>query len=136
MTTATPEAPDALDGPQRPAGLAKLSRSERAELRAYFLDLERQRRARARAGRVTDTEDMTAAAIRQVRAIGRRAGAGNVEDLAELAKVGQAVDDALVVAVRACAAGDDSPYSWGDVGRALGMPRQNAHRKYAPKGDA
>lgn len=106
----------------------------KAELAALRVELRRELRAEAagtRAPRVRELPEVAAAARRMIRAVGERA-ATDVEGLAELAQLRDAVDTALHAAVSG--ARDPGrqrvPYSWAEVGRALGMTRQAAQQRF------
>lgn len=85
-------------------------------------------RKRRRETRVTETPDFGAAALRLVKALGKRA-ADDVEQLPELVKLRDALD--LELERAAALAVVDGGWSWGDVGRALGVSRQYAHKRYS-----
>lgn len=64
---------------------------------------------------------------RMCRAYGRRVAQADVEDLAEMAGVLEALQEAIQVAVdgqRAAGA------SWADIGRAFGITKQSAHGRF------
>jgi hypothetical protein len=110
---------------------AKLTK---AELQALRVELRREVKAEAkadRAPRVRELPEVASAARRMIRAVGERAGQ-DVEGLAELAQLRDAVDQAMTAAV--VAARDPQrqsvPYSWADVGRVLGMTRQAAQQRF------
>jgi DNA-directed RNA polymerase specialized sigma24 family protein len=85
-------------------------------------------RKRRRESRVTETPDFGAAALRLVKALGKRA-ADDVEQLPELVKLRNALD--LELERAAVLAVVEGGWSWGDVGRVLGVSRQYAHRRYS-----
>ncbi len=66
--------------------------------------------------------------MRMVRAYGRRAGRGDVEDLADLVQLREALDEAIAGAVT-----DSrrlSGRSWADIARATGTTRQAAQQRW------
>jgi hypothetical protein len=65
---------------------------------------------------------------RILRAYGRRVSAGDVEDLTTFREVIDRAEEDLAVAVHGLRA---QGHSWADIGRGLGMPRQNAYRRFA-----
>jgi hypothetical protein len=112
------------------AALARLAGRERQAVRRYVLAQDAEQRAKRRATRTTETPDLTNAALRLVRNVGRRARE-DVDALPELQRIAQLADAELGAAARACVTGELAPWSWSDVGRVLGTSKQNAHRKYA-----
>lgn len=75
-----------------------------------------------------DHTEYTAAVARMIRAAGRRYADADPVDLVELVQLHDALDDALVTAVRAQHA---QGQSWTDIGRALGVTRQAARQRFA-----
>lgn len=72
-----------------------------------------------------------AAAVKMVRAYARRIGAGDVEDLAELASLHEVIEQAVGQAARELTDQDrDGRYSWTDIGRVLGTDRRTAWENY------
>jgi hypothetical protein len=78
---------------------------------------------------VSEYAGSVAAAGRMIRAVVKRAAAGEVDvtDLAALRQLHDVVDDAMVATVGHLR---DQGYSWADVGRALGVTRQTAQAVY------
>ena len=85
--------------------------------------------------RTYGNDEFAAFGLRIVAAFRRRIATGDIEGLRDLATLSKAVDTATGEAARQLVA---DGYSWADIGRVLGIPRQNAHRKYAtdPTGKA
>jgi hypothetical protein len=73
-----------------------------------------------------DTTDYAAMMRRMIRAYGRRVAAGDPEDLAGLAGLCELVEETLAAAV----AEQRAMFSWGDIGRALGVSRQAAQQRW------
>jgi hypothetical protein len=79
--------------------------------------------------RTVETGDFGAFAGRVVRAMARRAVSdGDVTMLAELVKLGEAVEAARTEAVASLH--DDHGYSWAEIGAMLGVTKQTAHGRY------
>jgi hypothetical protein len=76
-----------------------------------------------------ETPDVAAAAVRMVRGLGKRA-AVDVEGLPFLVELAAVVQEELGRAV-AGARKQEPPWSWADVGRALGIKRQSAQERFA-----
>lgn len=106
--------------------LAALQRELRAELRAELAD-----QATTRTPRVRETPEVAGAARRMIRAVGERA-ATDVDALPLLAQLRDQVDTELRRAVEAARDQQRNrvPYSWADVGRALGITRQAAQQRF------
>lgn len=78
-----------------------------------------------------ETSDVAAGAVRMVRGLGKRA-AGDVDALGHLVALAAVVDDELGAAARRCV--DEGGWSWGDVGRRLGITRQGARQRFGAPG--
>ncbi len=65
---------------------------------------------------------------RVLRALGRRVGDADPEDLAEMVALRADVDEAIQGAVLGMRS---RGVSWSDIGRAVGMTRQSAHERWA-----
>lgn len=65
---------------------------------------------------------------RAIRAAGRRVIAEDPSTLADLVQLQAQLD--RVVAASARHLHDDAGFSWGEIGHELGIPRQDAWRKY------
>jgi hypothetical protein len=112
------------------AELRALRAQLRRELRAEVTAELAAGRARARARKVNEAPEKAAAAARMIRALGKHA-ACDVDALPLLVELGELVDAELGTAVRtAVAPGNPYGWSWGTVGRVLGMTRQNAHKRF------
>ena len=70
---------------------------------------------------------------RILRALSRRVGAADVDTLAEMVKLRDDLDRRITDAV-AGLRHDTSPASWGEIGRALRISRQAAHKRYGHVG--
>lgn len=81
--------------------------------------------------RVYDTDEFLKACGRMLRAGGRRVGSGDTVDLAALVALREEMERVEVEAVDMMRA--THGYSWTEIGRDLGMTRQAAQQKYAPK---
>lgn len=78
-----------------------------------------------------EAPELGAACRRMMRALVRRAGAGDIEALAELWKLEA---DALIATGHAArSAHDGAGYSWSEIGRAVGTSAQNAHQRWGSK---
>lgn len=78
----------------------------------------------------TEADKFGAFVRRVVRAYGRRVSDRDIEALTGLVQLRDEVDRAIVDAVRGL---HGNPYSWTDIGRALGITRQAAQMRF---GDA
>jgi hypothetical protein len=76
--------------------------------------------------RDVETREFGAFARRIVRAYGRRVADRDIEALAELVALRDAVDAAIHDAATAL---HGEPYSWTDIGRVLGITRQAAQMR-------
>jgi hypothetical protein len=83
------------------------------------------------AKRYRETPEFAAFVRRIVRAYGVRVADKDIEALADLVAVQREVDAAVRVAVTGLQGSGD--YSWGDIGRVLGITRQAAQQKYGRK---
>lgn len=81
----------------------------------------------ARAG---DHSEYVAFVRRAVRALARRVGGADPEDLAEMLTVAGELDAAIEAAVRGLRV---TGYSWAEIARATGTTRQAAHARWASK---
>jgi len=70
---------------------------------------------------------------RVLRAAARRAGAGDLDALADLAALRGELDGHLVDAV-AVLRHEPWSYSWGEIGAALGVSRQTAQERFRKAG--
>lgn len=127
--TALAELADHLDGAQVEAVRALLVRARR-QGRADEKQVRAERR-RDRQARRIDDHTFADASSRILRAQGRRAGGdlpaferlvAHYEDAAEV--IGMAARDLIA-----------QGYSWGDVGRALGVTRQAARQRFGRQDD-
>lgn len=83
---------------------------------------------RRRPSRHRENPDYAAFARRILQAHGRRVAAGDIEGLADLARLAEDVDAALTAAVVGLA---ERGYTWADIGAQLGITRQAAHQRFA-----
>lgn len=67
---------------------------------------------------------------RMLRALVRRAAAGELEALEELITLERVIGSAVVDAARGAHEGPGR-YSWGEIGRWIGITRQAAHARFA-----
>lgn len=106
--------------------LAALQRELRAELRAELAES-----TSTRAPRVRETPEVAGAARRMIRAVGERAAA-DVDALPLLAQLRDQVDTELARAVTGARdpRRNAEPWSWADIGRALGITRQAAQQRF------
>lgn len=77
-----------------------------------------------------DHSEFGAFVLRILRAYSRRVARADVEDLAELLAVRDAVDDAIA---RAVAGLRDAGRSWGEIAAATGTTRQAVQQRYGVK---
>jgi hypothetical protein len=80
-----------------------------------------------RAAPTTETDEYGAFVRRILRAYAKRVGDKDIEALTGLAALRDEVDQALADAVAGL---HGQPYSWADIGRALGITRQAAQQRY------
>lgn len=81
-------------------------------------------------GRTYEAPDMAAFLRRTMRAMVRRAADGDQEVLAALVETRAQLDEALRDAARAL---HDRGHSWAFIGNELGMTRQAAFQRFAPR---
>lgn len=95
--------------------------------------MRRGRRTKAQ----REARELGQALDRFSRALIRRAAAGDLEALEALSLAKRAMDHAVGEAARAlnepCVwiGGQKVGYSWAEIGAAMGMSRQQAHRQYS-----
>lgn len=70
---------------------------------------------------------------RMLRALVRRATDGDLFALEALANLERAIPEAVESAARGAHTGE-AGYSWGEIGRELGITRQAAHKRFAQEG--
>lgn len=89
---------------------------------------KRQRRA-------YESPDMAAFVRRTMRAMVRRAEAGDLEVMSALQSIRDAVDAAMVDAAEGLRTQDANghAYSWTDIGRELGVTRQTAQQRFGQR---
>lgn len=78
-----------------------------------------------------ETPEVAKGVGRMIRAVGRRVGAEDPVDLAELQRLREALDEAEVLAVTGLRSGG---YSWTEIADGLGVTRQSAHTRFTRKG--
>jgi len=66
---------------------------------------------------------------RLIRSYGKRVGAGDDADLAEMVALRDALEEAIAAAVQGQRS-QKIPASWADIARGLGTSRQYAQRRY------
>lgn len=74
-----------------------------------------------------ETSDVAGAAVRMVRALGKRAGQEDPEDLRELLRVRAELDAAMGAAIEGLRAGGHNDIAIGEV---LGMSRQAVQQRW------
>lgn len=77
--------------------------------------------------REKENPEYLAFARRMIKAGGRRIGEGDIENLGMLANLNEVVEEATQDAVRGLRR---LGYSWKEIGRALGIAKQNAHKRF------
>jgi hypothetical protein len=80
-----------------------------------------------RSPRVVENSEYVGFVRRAVAALGRRVAGGDVEGLADLARLSAAVDAALTQAVVGLR---DEGYSWAEIGSRLDISRQAAQQRW------
>jgi hypothetical protein len=73
---------------------------------------------------------------RCLRAMGRRIGGGDVENLTVLVTLRDEVDAEIVRQVASLRSADGGCYSWGEIASRLGVTPQAVQQKYGPKIEA
>lgn len=76
---------------------------------------------------MSDNDDFLAFARRIMRALARRVGDADPDDLAEMMRLRGVLDDAMTTAVAGMRA---NGFSWAEIGAAVGMTRQSAWEKW------
>jgi hypothetical protein len=76
---------------------------------------------------VVENDEFAAFARRIVRAYGRRVAAGDIEALADLIRLGDAVEAATREGVNGLR---DFGYSWSEIATRLGISRQGAQQRW------
>jgi hypothetical protein len=84
---------------------------------------------------VTDTDELVEACRRILGALSRRVGEGDMEDLRRLVMLRVDVERCIIGAVAGLRADPDLPASWSDIGRALGVGREAAYKRYGAAAD-
>lgn len=122
---------DAPISPTAAAAAAKLTKREQAALRAAWRREWAAERKPGRSRPPVETPALAAAAGRMVRSVGDRA-ATDLTALPLLADLSRQVDAALHRAVTGARDPQTNPvpYSWTDVGRALGVSRSAAQQRF------
>lgn len=92
----------------------------------------RIRRRESRASSPLETPEVSAAAVRMVRALGKRA-AEDPAALPYLASLRDVLDEQLLRAITGCRAAD---WSWSMIGRELGVTPQAAQQWHARRVEA
>jgi len=77
----------------------------------------------------TEAPELGDMLARMLRALVRRAAAGELDAVIELSLLEQRAGDALVLAARG-AHGEPGRYSWTEIGRELGITRQAAQQRF------
>jgi hypothetical protein len=85
------------------------------------------------AGGTVETTEYLRFVRRILRALSRRVGAADVETLAEMVKLRDELDGRIVEAI-AGLRHDATPASWAEIGRALEISRQAAHKRWRQVG--
>lgn len=81
-----------------------------------------------------ESPDLGGAALRMMRALVRRAAEGDTEALEQLQRLEEAASVQLGVA--ALRAHREAGYSWTEIARVLGISRQAARQRFAPREEA
>lgn len=81
----------------------------------------------------TEAPELSGMVGRVLRSMVRRAEAGDIDALEQLVVIRQAADLAIADAAYGLVRGPGQ-YSWGEVGRWLGMTRQAARQRWARRG--
>lgn len=81
-----------------------------------------------------DSEELGPFVQRVLQSLVRRAERGDIDALVELRALERVTGAAVVAAARGLH-GDPGRYSWGEIGRWLGITRQAAFARFAPKKD-
>lgn len=95
------------------------------------------RQSKKRAKKLREARELASALRRFSRALVKRAGEGDLEALEALMQAKQAMDVAVGEAARALnqpciyVGGTKVGYSWSDIGAAVGISRQQAHRQWS-----
>ena len=80
--------------------------------------------------RPVDNDDYAAFAARIIAAQARRVAKGDIDAVADMARLADELDYRTRVAIHGLL---DKGYSWTDVGRALGISRQGARQRWMRK---
>ena len=88
----------------------------------------------ARLAQGTETSDLLAALRRILRALSRRFEDGDIEQLTALVELRDDVERTITEAVHGLRHDPELPASWADLGRALGVTRQAAQKRYGHVG--
>jgi len=84
--------------------------------------------------RYDDIEDYLLFVRRALRGAAARVGAADCDALAQMATLREELEDCIAEAVGALRNNPDLPASWADIGKALGMRREAAFRRYRKVG--
>lgn len=82
-----------------------------------------------------DADELGPFMARMLAALVRRAERGEIDALTQLHALERRVGSAVVDAARGANEGPGK-YSWGEIGRWLGMTRQAAHQRFRRRDDA
>lgn len=77
-----------------------------------------------------EADEIGAFVRRMVRALTRRAADGDVEALVQMVQTRRALDVEILTAARALVA---FGWTYAEIGRELGISKQRAHQRFAPK---
>jgi hypothetical protein len=89
-----------------------------------------------RAERYTTMAEYLAFVRRVIGGLGERVGEADLEALAEMTKLRDLMDGAMLAAVAGLRHDEAAPASWGEIGEALGVTRQAAQKRYGAVGGA
>jgi hypothetical protein len=94
------------------------------------------RRRGKRPRRFKETPEYAANVRALLRALGRRVGAGHVDDLPEIVKTIAEAEAVLAAAVTELHTRAVEPYSWAEIAARLGITRQAAQMRFGKGGQS
>ncbi len=90
-----------------------------------------RRLTKKRSPRPIDNVKFAMAVARMIRALGKRVGGADMEDLQELLELQDVLDEVTAEAVNKVR--ENGGYSWATIGRAAGMTKQGAQQKWGAR---